>query len=478
MANRIQYRRDTAANWAAVNPTLAQSEPGYETDTGKRKLGDGATPWGSLPYELDKTEAAATYAPAALAEAGALMRKLTLGSADAVVTNIGDSTGQGNYDTSRRWVLKFATQLGAMFPAYSVVFYMWNNTSVAYDAPVTIQTGTGARTLTFYNGSASGQTTGYSFTNLATQMPVEPDFTFISHGHNENVASITAASGILRLARAITARYPRTALAVVAQNPQTTASASYAEQLAVRTALATFAAREGYGFIDIATAFLATPNWETALMPVGDSIHPNDAGYTLWANEVLARFTKSNKALARRLRPTGDRIYYGADAFQRSIGTPEMVYPTDGRARAGWAMDPAVLESITAVVDIPTDWTALNFYIFWTTLTAPGGLGAGVCSFNPEVGGLRSIIGQADTVYPLAGTAFAGFGGGANITETVPSSGELGWLRRRSYMSGTANAYPATRGLHELKINRNGNAGADTFPVDAVILGVLYERVE
>lgn len=47
---RFWQRRDTAANWTAANPTLASGEFGYETDTGKLKLGDGATAWNSLPY--------------------------------------------------------------------------------------------------------------------------------------------------------------------------------------------------------------------------------------------------------------------------------------------------------------------------------------------------------------------------------------------------------------------------------------------
>jgi hypothetical protein len=50
MAVQIQLRHDTAANWAAVNPTLAQGEPGLETDTGKLKFGNGAGAWNSLPY--------------------------------------------------------------------------------------------------------------------------------------------------------------------------------------------------------------------------------------------------------------------------------------------------------------------------------------------------------------------------------------------------------------------------------------------
>lgn len=47
---RIQVRRDTSANWASVNPTPAEGEPCFETDTGKLKIGNGQQPYNSLPY--------------------------------------------------------------------------------------------------------------------------------------------------------------------------------------------------------------------------------------------------------------------------------------------------------------------------------------------------------------------------------------------------------------------------------------------
>jgi hypothetical protein len=46
----IQVRRDTAANWTAANPTPEDGQPCYEKDTGKLKMGDGATTWASLAY--------------------------------------------------------------------------------------------------------------------------------------------------------------------------------------------------------------------------------------------------------------------------------------------------------------------------------------------------------------------------------------------------------------------------------------------
>jgi hypothetical protein len=50
MADIIQVRGGTAAGAVSTNPILAQKELGYETDTGKLKIGDGATAYTSLPY--------------------------------------------------------------------------------------------------------------------------------------------------------------------------------------------------------------------------------------------------------------------------------------------------------------------------------------------------------------------------------------------------------------------------------------------
>jgi len=50
MAIQIRWRRDTSANWTTNNPTLAQGEPGFETDTSKYKIGNGSSAWNSLAY--------------------------------------------------------------------------------------------------------------------------------------------------------------------------------------------------------------------------------------------------------------------------------------------------------------------------------------------------------------------------------------------------------------------------------------------
>jgi hypothetical protein len=50
MAIQIQFRRDTAANWATANSVLAQGEFGLNLDTSQLKIGDGTTHWTGLAY--------------------------------------------------------------------------------------------------------------------------------------------------------------------------------------------------------------------------------------------------------------------------------------------------------------------------------------------------------------------------------------------------------------------------------------------
>ena len=50
VVTQIQVRRGTASQWTSTNPTLASGEWGFETDTGKVKIGDGTTAWTSLAY--------------------------------------------------------------------------------------------------------------------------------------------------------------------------------------------------------------------------------------------------------------------------------------------------------------------------------------------------------------------------------------------------------------------------------------------
>lgn len=47
---RLQVRRGSASTWTSTNPVLYAGEIGYETDSGRFKIGDGTTSWTSLDY--------------------------------------------------------------------------------------------------------------------------------------------------------------------------------------------------------------------------------------------------------------------------------------------------------------------------------------------------------------------------------------------------------------------------------------------
>ena len=48
---QLLLRNDTAANWTTANPVLGSGELGFENDTFKFKIGNGADLWSTLPYQ-------------------------------------------------------------------------------------------------------------------------------------------------------------------------------------------------------------------------------------------------------------------------------------------------------------------------------------------------------------------------------------------------------------------------------------------
>jgi hypothetical protein len=64
MVVQIQHRRDTSTNWTTADPTLAAGEWGYETNTGKYKIGNGTSLWSALPYVITDIATDAIWAAA------------------------------------------------------------------------------------------------------------------------------------------------------------------------------------------------------------------------------------------------------------------------------------------------------------------------------------------------------------------------------------------------------------------------------
>lgn len=69
MTARQLQRRDSSADWASSDPTLAAGEIGYDTTLSRFKIGDGSTAWSSLPFSApltpNPTSGADNFAPIA-----------------------------------------------------------------------------------------------------------------------------------------------------------------------------------------------------------------------------------------------------------------------------------------------------------------------------------------------------------------------------------------------------------------------------
>lgn len=90
---RLLLRRGTSAEWAMLDSILGPGEPGYETDTGRLKIGDGVTRWSALGYFSTPT-AAHTHTAAQISNASPIGRSvLTAADAAAVQAVIGAVAG-------------------------------------------------------------------------------------------------------------------------------------------------------------------------------------------------------------------------------------------------------------------------------------------------------------------------------------------------------------------------------------------------
>lgn len=212
-----------------------------------------------------------------------LLRKMTRAVQDASLLIIGDSTG----NETPEWAYQASLLIAADWPTHTVLYQLWNDTTKAYDAAVTIQTGTGARTLTIWNCSVPGWTAygplGERF--AAAVVAPRPDLVLISLGHNEDVGAFPGAmrGRYLALTESVAAAHPGADVALILQNPATTN-----DNQALRADLLTqIAAERGFGIIDVHQHFIDAgkpAEW------YADGLHPSVQGSLEWANVVHAHF--------------------------------------------------------------------------------------------------------------------------------------------------------------------------------------------
>jgi hypothetical protein len=97
MATRMLQRRGTAEQWTTANPVLGAGEIGFETDTGKFKVGDNVNLWDDLAYFVNADDlsgelgdyATQTYVDDAISDVVGLAPE-TLDTLNELASAIGD----------------------------------------------------------------------------------------------------------------------------------------------------------------------------------------------------------------------------------------------------------------------------------------------------------------------------------------------------------------------------------------------------
>ena len=146
MPYRILLRRDSEANWLYNDPVLMSGEPGYETDTGKLKIGDGQTPWSALDYYMGITGPAGTGATGVTGSVGPTGLRGATGATGSVgATGAVGATGPigatGSPGVSTTY-FDYAANTGATSGDPGPTFILWNNATQINSSSISVSMNT------------------------------------------------------------------------------------------------------------------------------------------------------------------------------------------------------------------------------------------------------------------------------------------------------------------------------------------------
>ena len=240
-----------------------------------------------------------------------LMQKLMFNQNCNMIV-LGDSTG----DETTEWIYLLAQLLAADFPAVTVQYRLWDTGTSNYGAATTIQTGSGAATLTVWNASIAGATalrfSGADFVSgvRPASMGADPDLVILSYGHNGGAAIENQISMTGTMAALVNRFLPFTPIILIGENPVTTDSTMSAKVRVFRS----LAAEQNFGWIDVHAFFIqyAVPLANYYI----DTVHPNAAGSALWANCAHQAFKFNRNAVSGGGLSTLNRgVFYAADSY-------------------------------------------------------------------------------------------------------------------------------------------------------------------
>ncbi|WIA99759.1 SGNH/GDSL hydrolase family protein [Curtobacterium sp. MCBA15_012] len=397
----------------------------------------------------------------------AFHRALQLPASDVYLLVLGDSTGAG----ITRFPRLLANYFAAQYPKWSVVYDAWDDSSKTYPTAnrVTVQTGTNGFTLYIKNGSVSGQVIGYARDNMATLTAgFSASLIYFNYAHNSPQLGDGYRYLMAETVNRYRNQYPKAAIVVGTQNPRdpaawplSAAPNDYASDDGKQRAVYEWAVAQGFPVVDINRIFYNYgSNWSSALM-LADGLHPNDnAGSPLWAKSVWNVIRPRGAIVSPGHQPDSNRIWIPAREFYAVDGTPTL---TSAYGLQAWSLPNGSLNSIAALVDIPSAWKAQNIHAI-TTAAAAGAAGqTSLFSASHQYVGTSTGIGGAINLGTWVSDN-AAVTNGANYTAGRTQDNTL-WDRI------TLGASPVA-----LKVGRDGTSSADTFASAILLLGLMIEQ--
>jgi hypothetical protein len=207
MSTKIQVRRGTAAQWTSANPTLASGEVGFETDTGRFKIGTGAL-WGSTVYA--STAVADT---ALLSAANVFAQGQTVSSTGNAILSLNSGVGgtAGNQVSGIDFLLNGTLKgnIDVFESTYSEALFLNSGTSnnvvlafgggnvgISVIPTVKLDVNGAVKATTFNNLTLTANTTGFSVAGGSlTSKTLQVNNTLTLAGTDSTTMTFPAASG-------------------------------------------------------------------------------------------------------------------------------------------------------------------------------------------------------------------------------------------------------------------------------------------
>lgn len=383
-------------------------------------------------------------------------RKVREGTADTNVLIVGDSTGAG----LTRWVRLMATKIAAAYPTHTVIYKAWDDGTKTYPAGqfVTVQAGTGPRTITVWNGSLSGSVIGYARDNYSALTGGQtPDVLLVNFGHNSPQLADDYRAIHQEALQIFTNTHANAAVVLMTQNPRAITDPAYADDQGKQHAIYQLAVAAGHDLVDVNEAYRLYGNYAADLV-LPDGLHPTDAGSALWADLVWKSLAPGRVAIPAGYQATHNRVFVPATQFLANQGAPTLAIHFGVPC---WELDGATIESVSTVVDIPSAWDKQNIRVLWTSENGAAP---------------NQVVWSGDHMY--VGTASA-FGGSIQLGAWSASGGGNSSASTTAGKTTQADIWQRT-GLGQspvaLRIGRNASHANDTLAADALFIGLIIDR--